>query len=123
MAICNWGRIDARKVHAIFEPLSELKSRTSDPLPIGEPGVLEHLAEQASLTPEHADEVEVPYEFADRSTLERALLAISPVYGIAPEVAEEVVRKTVESRAEPYLKPDGSYRFENRFRYLITVVS
>lgn len=32
VAICNWGRVEDRDVHAIFEPLSELKaSRPSDP--------------------------------------------------------------------------------------------
>ena len=44
-------------------PARELKaSRPSDPLPFGEPGVLEQLARQAGLIPERADEVEVPYE-------------------------------------------------------------
>ena len=75
------------------------------------------------LIPERADEVEVPYEFANRMTLESALLAIAPVYGVAPELAQQVVRATVGSRAEPYRRRDGSYRFENRFRYLIAVVS
>jgi len=40
--------------------------------------VLEALARQAGLAPERTDEVEVPYEFPDRTTLERALLAIAP---------------------------------------------
>ena len=124
VAICNWGRIQDREIHAIFEPLSELKpSRPSDPLPIGEPGVIEHLAEQAALIPKRAEEVEVPYEFSDRMTLERALLAIAPVYGIASELAEQVVRRTMERAAEPYRRPDGSYRFENRFRYVIAVAA
>lgn len=29
----------------------------------------------------------------------------------------------IDAAAEPYRRPDGSYRFENRFRYLIAVVS
>jgi hypothetical protein len=56
----------------------------------------------------------VPYEFSDRPTLEHALLAIAPVSGIAPALAEPVVRRTVEAAAEVYRRPDGSYRFENR---------
>jgi SAM-dependent methyltransferase len=124
IAICNWGRVEDCEVHAISEPLSELKPpRPRDPPPIGEPGVLENLARGSGLAPERADEVEVPYEFPDRVTLERALLAIAPVYGVAPEVAQQVVRRTVEARAEPYRRPDGSYRFENKFRYLIAVAS
>jgi hypothetical protein len=79
-------------------------------------------ARGAGLTPEHAGVVDVPYEFSDRSTLENALLAIAPVYGVGAELAEEVVRAKVEPAAEPFRRPDGSYRFENRFRYLIAAV-
>jgi SAM-dependent methyltransferase len=128
VAICNWGRLEEREVHAVFEPLSRFRKDRPpgvppyDPPPFGEPGVLERLAEQASLRPERAEQVEVPYEFADRSTLERALLAFAPAYGISADVAEQVVRGTVEGPAEPFRRPDGSYRFENRFRYLIAVV-
>jgi SAM-dependent methyltransferase len=63
------------------------------------------------------------YEFPGRATLERALTAIAPACGVAAEVAERVARKTVEIAAEPFRRPDGSYRFENRFRYLIAVAA
>lgn len=120
VAICNWGRVEDRQVHANFEPLAELKPpRPHDPPAVGEPGVLEGLARRAGLTPEHTDEVEVPYEFPDRATLERALLAIAPVYGVDQAEAERVVHKTVETAAKRFRRADGSYRFENRFRYLI----
>jgi hypothetical protein len=74
VAVCNWGRVEDRQVQVISEPLVEPGLPRSDPIPIGEPGVLEDLARRAGLTPERADEVDVPY---------------------------------------------GSYRFDNRFRYLI----
>jgi ubiquinone/menaquinone biosynthesis C-methylase UbiE len=64
VAICNWGRIEDREVHAIF----------------------------------------------------------APILHIGPEVAERVVRTTVEADGEPFRRSDGSYRFENRLRYLIAVV-
>jgi hypothetical protein len=83
---------------------------------------LESLARQAGLAPQRTDEVEVPYEFSDLATLERALLAIAPAYGVGPKAAERVVRDTVETAAERFRRIDGSYRFENRFRYLIAVV-
>jgi SAM-dependent methyltransferase len=128
VAICNWGRIEDRQVHAISAPLREVEPPSPPgvppygPPPIGEPGVLEDLARRAALAPDRADEVEVPYEFPDRPTLERALLAFAPILRIGPDVAERVVRTTVETDAEPFRRSDGSYRFENRFRYLIAVV-
>jgi hypothetical protein len=117
------GRIEDREV-ANFAPLRDVKppppqdTSRYDPLPIGEPGVLEDLARRAGLAPERADEVEVPYEFPDRPALERALLDFAPILRIGPDVAEQVVRTTVESDAEPFRRSDGSYRFENRFRCL-----
>jgi hypothetical protein len=83
--------------------------------------VLEALTRQAGLTPERAGDVEGPYAFPDRATLERELLAIAPVDGVGPQVAREVIRNTVETATEPFRRADGSYRFENRFRYLIAV--
>jgi hypothetical protein len=77
----------------------------------------------AGLTPERTGEVGVPYEFPDRATLERALLAIAPVYHVDPKTAQQVVRDTVETAARPFRRADGSYRFENRFRYLSAAVS
>jgi SAM-dependent methyltransferase len=90
VAICNWGRIEDCDVHAISAPLREVEPPPRpgvppyDPPPIGEPGVLEDLARRAGLAPECADEVEVPYEFPDGATLERALLAFAPIYRIEP---------------------------------------
>ena len=122
VAICNWGRPEDCEVHAISKPLAELKPSIPREAPsVGEPGVLEELARRAELAPERAEELAVPYEFADRSTLERALLAIAPVYQVRPEVAERVVRETVEGPAERFRRSDGSYRFDNRWRYLIVL--
>ncbi|HEY6693976.1 MAG TPA: hypothetical protein VI006_14085 [Solirubrobacteraceae bacterium] len=124
VAICNSGRVENREVHAIFAPLADLTPPRPGDLPaVGEPGVLEELARQAGLTPERSGEVEVPYEFPDRATLEDALLAIAPVYGVGPKLAEEVVRTTVARAAAPFRRADGSFRFENYFRYLIAGVS
>jgi hypothetical protein len=128
VAICNWGRIEDRQVHAIFAPLREVEppppqgTSRYEPPPIGEPGMLEDLPRRAGLAPERADEVQVPYEFPDRATLERALLDFAPILRIGPEVAERVVRATVEADAEPFRRSDGSYRFESRFRCLSAVV-
>jgi hypothetical protein len=84
--------------------------------------LLEGLARQAGLAPESADEVEVSYEFPDRATLERALLAFAPILRIGPQVVQRGVHRTVEADAEPFRRSDGSYRFENRFRCLLADV-
>jgi SAM-dependent methyltransferase len=122
VAICNWGRVEECEVHAISEPLAELKPSIPREAPsVGEPGVLEELARRAGLAPERAEAVAVPYEFPDRSALERGLLAIAPVYQVGPEASKRVVRETVEGPAERFRRSDGSYRFDNRWRYLIVL--
>jgi hypothetical protein len=64
----------------------------------------------------------MPCEFLDSATLERALLAIAGVYGVDPIVARRVVHEPVETAAGRFRRADGSYRFENRFRYLVAAV-
>jgi hypothetical protein len=64
--------------------------------------------------PVRAGEVDVPYEAPDADTLARALLVDA-----GEPVSEDAVRHVIADAAAPFRRPDGSYRFENRFRYLI----
>jgi hypothetical protein len=105
--------------------LSELQPPAAEePAPntrpaIGEPGVLEELARAAGLAPRRAGDVEVPYEAPDLPTLERALLAGSGFLPAVEHAGAQAVHDAIAVAAAPFRRPDGSYRFENRFRYLI----
>jgi SAM-dependent methyltransferase len=125
VAICNWGRPADSGLVAI---MGSLRGLQPPPLPgppppdvpaTGEPGVLEELARRAGLDPVVADEVGVPFEASDRETLERALLAPGGAVPAIEHSGEEAVRKAIVEAAAPFRRPDGSYRIENRFRYLI----
>ena len=95
VAVCNWsGR---REVFDVTGP--------SAPNPIREPGVLEGLAERAGLRPVASAEVDVPFVVSDAEALVRAFAADG----------REIALET----AEPFRWPDGSYRFENTFRYVL----
>jgi SAM-dependent methyltransferase len=120
VAVCNWGRLEDQEVHQIFEPLAALNPQAPGEK-VGEPGVLEDLARQAGLTPERADEVAVPYSFPDWEALERALLGLAPAYRIDAATAVRVIGEAVEERAERFRRPDGSYWFDNRWRFMIAV--
>jgi SAM-dependent methyltransferase len=120
VAVCNWGRLGDQQVQTIFEPLAELKPQgPRDAQNVGEPGVLEGLARKAGLTPERVEEIEVPYSFPDWAGLERALLGLAPAYRIDDATAARVIRETVDGRAERFRRPDGSYWFDNRWRFMI----
>ena len=122
VAVCNWGRPDDQEVQPIFEPLAELRPQAPRDAPnVGDPGVLEGLAQQAGLTPERIGEVAVPYTFPDWAGLERALLGLTPAYRIDYATAARVIRDKVAGLAERFRRPDGSYRFDNRWRFMIAV--
>jgi SAM-dependent methyltransferase len=116
VAICSWAR--QREALDVLDPLQALLP--ADPEPpgparprLGEPGVMERLTREAGLRPGPAAEVDVPYEVPDDDTLVRALRFD------VPELGEEVVRRVGLEAAARHRRPGGSYRFENRFRYLI----
>jgi SAM-dependent methyltransferase len=125
VAICNWGRAEDSQLLAVMGSLRELQPPPPpgppppDPRAIGEPGVLEDLARQAGLDPVRADEVDMPFEAPDQERLARALLSPGSVAPAIEHSGEEAVRKTIVEAAAPFRKPDGSYRIENRFRYVI----
>ena len=118
VAICSWAR--QREVLDVFAPLHELLPSQPEGPPrprLGEPGVMEQLASEVGLRPGPAAEVDVPYEVPDEDTLVRALK-----FDVAA-LGEDVVRRVGVASAAPFRRPDGSYRFENRFRYLIAEAS
>jgi SAM-dependent methyltransferase len=125
VAICNWSRPQDRELSAVFGPLRELEPPPEpgppqpDPPAVGEPGVLEDLAREAGLDPGHAVEVDVPYATPDYATLERALLAGAGLLTAIEHSGEDAVRKAITGAAAPFRQPDGSYRFQNKFRYLV----
>ena len=125
VAICNWARPQDSELLAALSPLRELQPPPAPGAPpaqaVGEPGVLEGLARLAGLRPGRTGEIEVPYELPDQATLERALLAPGGAVPAIEHSGERAVRNAIVEAAAPFRRADGSYRFENRFRYLIAV--
>jgi SAM-dependent methyltransferase len=62
---------------------------------------------------------DVPYEVHDRAALERALLIDAEMIGAIDAVGEEEARRVVLEASARHRRLDGSYRFDNRFRYVI----
>jgi hypothetical protein len=94
-----------------------------EPPAVGEPGVLEELHRRAGLAPVGGGQVEVPFEAPDRETLEQALLTPGGVLPAIEHSGEPAVREAIAAAAEPFRRPDGSYRIESGFRYVISEVS
>ena len=90
------------------------------PAALGEPGVLEDLARAAGLVPVADGEVAVVFEVPDLDTLERALVATGVAGPAIERLGRDAVRTTMAGAAEPFRRPDGAYRFDNVFRYVVS---
>lgn len=121
VVLSNWTvptRNDLLLVARAVLPLQPPSYQPRPSLPVGEPGVLEELAAEAGLTVLRAGEVDVPWEAPDRATLVDALLTAGTYYLAIEHSGEEAVGEALAEAAEPHRRADGSYRFENSYRYV-----
>jgi SAM-dependent methyltransferase len=119
VAVSNWGPMEERQLFAVMRALREGPSAAGSD--ISEPGGLERLARRAGLEPRQAGDIDVPYEAPDQETLVQAFFN-DALFGVLQRLGEDEVRRLIVEAAAPFRRDDGSYRFENRFRYVIAVV-
>jgi SAM-dependent methyltransferase len=89
------------------------------PPKLWEPGVLESLATEAGLTPETAFDTSYAFEYGDEETLGRLLTAPMGLAELAGPQREPALRREIVEALTPYRRPDGSFRLENEFYYLV----
>ena len=89
------------------------------PFALSVPGKLEELAEAAGLTPVRADEVPTPLIYPDLDTAVRTQLSSGPARMAIEHAGEPATRNALTAAFADSRKPDGSYRQDNAFRYLI----
>ena len=82
-------------------------------------GVLEDLATRAGLTPESVFDATWAYEYADKDTLRRALVAPAGIALLVGPSREEEFKDAIAEGLAKHRTPDGSYRLHNEFHYLI----
>src|SRR5262245_42478583 len=85
----------------------------------GQPGVLEELATQAGLTPGATFVKSWAYTYPDGETLSRALIAPAGLALLVGPERENEVKAAIVNGLGEFRLPDGSYRLENEYRYLI----
>ena len=89
------------------------------PLAISTPGVVEELLADAGLSPTTSGEVPCPFVYPDLETGWRGQSSIGPIQRAIEIVGEAAVRDTFVEVLDRYRQPDGSYRQDNVFRYVI----
>jgi hypothetical protein len=117
-----WGPRERNALPPLFDAVcqfADVDEDASDGPRLGDPGVLEACAADAGLAVRQAGDVAVPYEAADAEALTAALELDLVHSGVADRVDPAAFRQAVERAAAPHRGADGSYRFENSFRWLI----
>jgi hypothetical protein len=87
---------------------------------LSEPGKLQALAESAALKPIDEADIAAPFAFTDMATALRIQLSAGPFRRAIEHSGEQAVRDAVAGAFEQFAQPDGSYRLNNEFRYLLT---
>ncbi len=116
IAVCAWAERERCEVDVVEAELRRLGGATPGK-PFGPR--LEAVAREAGLTVTTAADVAVPYEVADQDELEEAFLLDARGYGAIDAVGDAGSRAAITAAAAPFRRGDGSYRFENVFRYII----
>jgi SAM-dependent methyltransferase len=118
-----WGRPERCDLRAMKGAVAQFMPApapgTPAPPALWAEGVLEAMAADAGLEPQSAFDVSWAYEFADEDALARAMLAPGLVVEVLQRASEEAVRRAIVDALAPYRTPDGGYRLENEWHYLV----
>lgn len=93
------------------------------PFALSDEGALGGLAREAGLRTLDVEDVDCPFIYPDRDTALRGLLSAGPVVKAIQASGEAAVRDAVSGAIEPFRRDDGTYRMENKFRYLLAVAA
>jgi len=122
VAIGIWAdpaRCDTEVLFERIRALAPAPAGAHAPLAISTPGVVEELLADAGLSPGAVGEVPCPFVYPDLATGWRGQSSIGPFRRAIDMAGEEVVQDTFVEVLSQFRQPDGSYRQENVFRYII----
>jgi SAM-dependent methyltransferase len=118
-----WGphdRNDLEAMKAIVRPFLPPRPADAPPEPdYSAPGVLERLATDAGLVPEESFDARYAFEYPDAETLGRLLVAPAGIALLVGAEREEQVKEAIVAGLASHRQPNGSYRLENEFHYLV----
>ena len=117
VAICAWAASERCEIDVVAAALRALGGEEEAGETFGPR--LEAVAREAGLELTAAEDVAVPYTVADQEELEIAFLLVARGSGAIDAVGETAARAAITAAAAPFRRDDGSYRFENVFRYVI----
>jgi SAM-dependent methyltransferase len=118
-----WGRhdrCDLESMKEVARPFMPPRPPDAPPEPdLSAPGVLEALAAEAGLEPRSTFDLSWAYEYADEDELARAMLSPAGLGELVGPEREDDVRCQIIAALEPCRTPNGGYRLENEFHFVI----
>jgi SAM-dependent methyltransferase len=120
-------QVFGRPEHFDLRLMKEVLARFAPPPPPGrlnaftlwEPGVLEGLAAEAGLVPERAFDLRWAYEYVDEAELTRGMMSAGGFGAIVGGDRQDAARASIVDALAVCRTPDGSYRLDNEWHYLI----
>jgi ubiquinone/menaquinone biosynthesis C-methylase UbiE len=123
VVIVVWGRPELCNLDALKRALGSLlpPPNPGAPPPPGlwEEGVLEGIVSEAGLTPQSRFATSWAFQYPDTETMVQKTLAPGIVVEAVRHAGEAAVRSAIIDALAPYRTPEGAYRFENEWHYLI----
>ncbi|MDY0812845.1 SAM-dependent methyltransferase [Kitasatospora purpeofusca] len=120
VVLAAWGPRERCGSAAVLDVARRMARRSArDPFELSPPGALEDLLVGTGLRPAGGGRVGCPFAYPDLDSAVRGLLSTG-LYDAAAEFSgASLVTKELEEALQPYLRPDGTVRMANVFRYLI----
>ncbi|MEV4556419.1 SAM-dependent methyltransferase [Kitasatospora sp. NPDC049285] len=120
LVVAGWGPPERCESAAVLE-VARRHTPLDDPAPfaLSGPGVLESLLAGAGLRPAGSGRVSCPFAYADLDSAVRGMLSTGLFDRAEASAGSALVAKELEEALHPFLRPDGSVRMTNVFRYVI----
>lgn len=122
VAMVAWGRIEdcefATTLKAVMACLPS-PPPVANTFALAEPGKMEALMEQAGLTPCASGDVSCPFTYPDDETAWKTINSSGPLAAAVRAAGEETIKQAALASLVPFKTPDGGYRQENLFHYVI----
>ena len=123
LLIAVWGRAEQCDLAGVLGALGALMPPpppgTPGPFALAEEGALSGLIESVGFDTLVVTDVSTPIEYADEETYVPAMGSAGPCVMVARAVGADVVDRTLVEAGAPFRREDGSYRFDNVFRFAV----
>lgn len=124
VCVVAWGPEAQCETRAVLYALGRLlpppPPGAEGPFALSAPGRLEDLVSAAGLTPIAAGDVDIPLIWSDLPTALRVQTSSGPARMAINIAGEDAVRAALAAAFAEARRPDGSYRHDNVFRYVVS---